>query len=312
MKKSLFLYLKGMAMGAVDVVPGFSGGTMALITGIYDRLLSAFSALPAALLLVLKGRIKQAWQVCDATFLLLVVLGVLSSIFSLARLITYLMHHQPISLWSFFFGLVLVSVYLVGREVRRWSLGRCCAFVGGLLFALWITQASALQLTATPAVLFVAGAIAISAMILPGISGSFMLVLMGLYPVVLGAVKSLDFSVLAFFSAGCVFGLLCFSKFLSWMLQVLRDVTLAFLAGVVLGSLGKVWPWKQTLTWQTNAQGESFPLLQQNLWPQTYQQVTNQAPQFLWALLLCILAVVMVLGVEWYARRNAAAPLEGA
>ncbi|HLT05505.1 MAG TPA: DUF368 domain-containing protein, partial [Pseudomonas sp.] len=279
MKHSLLLYLKGMAMGAVDVVPGFSGGTVALILGIYDRLLVSLAALPQALLLFVRGRIRDAWEACNATFLLLVMLGILTSVFTLAKAISYLMAAEPVLLWSFFFGLVLVSAWLVAREVGQWRWPCLLGFAVGLALAIWVTTAAPMQLQADPLTLFLAGAIAISAMILPGVSGSFMLVLMGLYPVVLGAVKNLDFAILVVFGAGCLIGMMSFAKLLSWLLSRLRDLTLAFLAGVILGSLGKVWPWKHTLSWQTNSRGESFPLLQENLLPERFALVTGQDPQ---------------------------------
>lgn len=305
MKSSLLLYLKGMAMGAVDVVPGFSGGTMALITGIYDRLLAALAATPQALGLFVRGRIAQAWQACDATFLLVLLLGIATSIFSLAKGISYLMDHHPIPLWSFFFGLVMVSVWLVGREVGLWRWDRLLGLAAGTAFAIWITLAAPLQLTADPLTLFFAGALAICAMILPGISGSFILVLLGLYPAVLGALKSFDLPVLAIFALGCLLGLMSFSRLLSWLLARVRDLTLAFLSGIILGSLGKVWPWKQTLTWQTNSRGESYPLLQENLLPERYAAISGQDPQLLLALSLALLAIVLVLGIEWVGRRSA-------
>ncbi|MBL1377605.1 DUF368 domain-containing protein [Zobellella iuensis] len=304
MKKSLLLYLKGMAMGAVDVVPGFSGGTVALITGIYDRLLGALAAMPQAAMLVARGRIKDAWRACQAGFLATVLLGVITSVFSLAGVISYLMVEYPVLLWSFFFGLVLVSVYLVGREVSRWSLSPLLGFALGLGLAIWITLAAPLQLQADPLTLFFAGAVAISAMLLPGVSGSFILVLLGLYPVVLGALKNLEVGILAVFCAGCLLGLLCFSRLLSWMLTHLRDLALAFLTGMLLGSLGKVWPWKQTLTWQTNSRGESYPLLQENLLPGRFSELSGQDAQLLLAVLLAIAGVTLVLGLERLARRR--------
>lgn len=303
MKHSLLLYLKGMAMGAVDVVPGFSGGTVALILGIYDRLLVSLAALPQALLLFVRGRIRDAWEACNATFLMLMMLGILTSVFTLAKAISYLMATEPVLLWSFFFGLVLVSVWLVAREVGQWRWPCLLGFAVGLAGAIWVTTAAPMQLQADPLTLFLAGAIAISAMILPGVSGSFMLVLMGLYPVVLGALKNLDFAILAVFGAGCLVGLMSFAKLLSWLLSRLRDLTLALLAGVILGSLGKVWPWKHTLSWQTNSRGESFPLLQENLLPERFALVTGQDPQLLLAVSLSMLAIVLVLGIEWYGRR---------
>ena len=304
MKDTLLLYIKGMAMGAVDVVPGFSGGTVALITGIYDKLLASFASIPQALVLFARGQIKAAWRACNANFLLLVLLGILTSIFTLARAISYLMAEHPVPLWAFFFGLVLVSVYLVGREVVLWHWTRLVNFSLGLALALWITLAVPLQLPAEPLFLFFAGAIAISAMILPGISGSFILVLLGLYPVVLGAVKNLDIATLLIFSAGCLLGLLCFSRLLSWLLTYVRDMTMAFLAGLMLGSLGKVWPWKQTLTWQTNSHGESFPLLQENVWPAEFAALSGQDAQLLLAVSLAAAGIVLVLGVEWLAGRR--------
>lgn len=305
MKHSLLLYIKGMAMGAVDVVPGFSGGTVALILGIYDRLLASLAAMPEALMLFLRGRVRESWQACNATFLLLVILGILTSVFTLAKAITYLMDTQPVLLWSFFFGLVVVSVWLVGREVGQWRWPCLLGFAIGLALAIWITTAAPMQLQADPLTLFLAGAIAISAMILPGVSGSFMLVLMGLYPVVLGAVKNLDLAIILVFGAGCLIGMMSFARLLSWLLSRLRDLTLAFLAGIILGSLGKVWPWKHTLTWQTNSRGESFPLLQENLLPERFAQVTGQDPQLLLACSLAILAIVLVLGIEGFGRRAA-------
>ena len=193
--------------------------------------------------------------------------GILTSILSLARLITYLLEAHPIPVWSFFFGLILVSVHLVGKEIQRRNLSRLVSFCLGIGFAYWITVAAPVQWGSSSLSLFFAGAIAICAMILPGISGSFILVLLGLYPVVLGAVKSFDLGVMAIFAAGCLVGLLSFAKFLSWLLKRWRDLTLAFLTGLMLGSLNKVWPWKETLTWRTSSSGENVPVLQQNLLP---------------------------------------------
>lgn len=305
MKNTLLLYVKGMAMGAVDVVPGFSGGTMALITGIYDRLLAAFAAMPEAAVKLLRGRVAEAWRTCDAGFVITVMIGVLTSVFTLARLISYLMHAHPVLLWSFFFGLVLVSVLLVARQVQQWNIVRALMFVIGAGLAFLVTTAAPVQLQASLPILFIAGAVAISAMILPGISGSFILVLLGLYPVVLGAVKNLELAALSVFAAGCVLGLLGFSRFLSWLLVRARDATMAFLAGVVLGSLGKVWPWKQTLTWQSSSSGERYPLLQENLLPAQFAELTGSDAQLPWAILLCVLAIASVLGTEWLARRRA-------
>jgi len=304
MKNALLLYIKGIAMGAADVVPGVSGGTIAFITGIYEELLRSIGAIPGAAVHLARGRVREAWQAANANFLLILAAGVLTSVFSLARLITYLLEQHPIPLWSFFFGLILVSVHLVGKEIQRWGLSRIVALALGVVFAYVITVAAPVQWSSGGWSLFLAGAIAICAMILPGISGSFILVLLGLYPVVLAAVRDLDLGVLAVFASGCLVGLLSFARLLGWMLRHWRDVTLAFLTGLMLGSLNKVWPWKETLTWRTNSQGERTPLLEQNLSPDSFASLTGQDPQLVLALMMAIGGIVLVLGLEWFAGRR--------
>lgn len=304
MKKYFLLYAKGIAMGAADVVPGVSGGTVAFITGIYDELLRSISSVPVALGLLLRGRIVDAWKAANATFLLVLLLGIMTSVLSLARLITYLLVEQPIPVWSFFFGLIVVSTHLVVREIERWSWTRVVSLVLGAAFAYWITVASPLQLGHDPLSLFFAGAIAICAMILPGISGSFILLLLGLYSFVLTAVKGLDISVLLIFASGCLIGIVSFAGFLRWLLARWRDLTLAFLTGLMVGSLNKVWPWKETLTWRTDSHGEQVPLLQANLWPAQFAETSGQDPQLLLAVALAMAGIALVLGLEWLAGRN--------
>lgn len=304
MKNALLLYAKGMAMGAADVVPGVSGGTVAFITGIYDELLGSIASVPNAVAPLLKGRVAEAWRTANATFLLVLFAGILTSVFSLAKLITYLLEHHPIPVWSFFFGLILVSVHLVGKEVQRRSLSRLLSLCLGIGFAYWITVASPVQWGTSGISIFFAGAIAICAMILPGISGSFILVLLGLYPVILGAVKALDMTIMLTFAAGCLIGLLSFARLLGWVLHRWRDLTLALLTGLMLGSLNKVWPWKQTLTWRTDSHGLRVPLLEQNLLPGAYGDLTGQDPQLMLAILLAVAGVALVLGLEWFAGRG--------
>ncbi|WAJ39062.1 DUF368 domain-containing protein [Pseudomonas sp. GOM7] len=304
MKKYFLLYTKGIAMGAADVVPGVSGGTIAFISGIYDELLRSIASVPEALFLLVRGRIREAWNKANATFLVVLLAGVLTSILSLARLITYLLEHHPVPVWSFFFGLILVSAYMVGRDIGRWNWSRVLSFLLGLGFAYWITVAAPVQWSDDPLTLFCAGAIAICAMILPGISGSFILLLLGLYATVLGAVKSLDLAVLAVFAAGCLVGILSFARLLSWLLSRWRDLTLAFLTGLMLGSLNKVWPWKETLSWRIDSKGEQVPLLQHNLLPTQFSAVSGQDAQLLLAIVLAIAGVALVLGLEWLARRK--------
>ena len=288
-------------MGAADVVPGVSGGTVAFITGIYDELLGALSRIPEAALLLVQGQIKNAWQLANVNFLLTLFAGILLSVFSLARLITWLLETQPIALWSFFFGLILVSCYLLGRVQP--GIPVTISFAVGAGFAWWITVASPIAWGHDPLSLFLAGAIAICAMILPGISGSFILVLMGLYPTILLAVKQLQFSVLLVFAGGCLFGLLAFARILQAALQRFRDLTLALLTGIMFGSLNKVWPWKQTISWRTDSHGVEVPVLQDNLLPWHFADTFQVDAQLLPAVLLALSAVAIVLGLERYARQ---------
>lgn len=290
-------------MGAADVVPGVSGGTVAFITGIYDELLTALSRIPEAAWLLMQGQIKRAWQLAHVNFLLILFSGILLSVLSLARLITWLLETQPIALWSFFFGLILVSCYLVGRDIQRWQMSRWCALLLGVGFAWWITVVSPITWGNDSLSLFAAGAIAICAMILPGISGSFILVLMGLYPTILLAVKQFDLSVLLVFAAGCLFGLLAFARLLHAALQRFRDITLALLTGIMFGSLNKVWPWKQTLSWRTDSHGVEVPLMQENVSPWQFAELFQMDAQLISAVLLAMCAVVVVLGLERYARQ---------
>lgn len=311
MRNPFLLFAKGIAMGAADVVPGVSGGTIAFISGIYDELLRSIAAIPAALGELLRGNVRQAWRTANANFLLVLLSGILGSVFSLARVITWLLEHQPIAIWSFFFGLIVVSSWLVAREIQRWNWSGWLSFALGALFAWWITVAAPMQWGHDPLSLFFAGAIAICAMILPGISGSFLLVLMGLYSFVLDAVKGLDLAVLLVFAAGCACGLLSFARLLSWMLNHMRNLTLTFLTGLMLGSLNKVWPWKETLTWQADRHGELQPVLQANLLPASYAEMSGQDPQVVLAVLLALGGVVLVLGLEWLAKRRPNASQSG-
>ena len=306
MREYILIFLRGIAMGAADVVPGVSGGTIAFISGIYDRLLASIAACtPDKLLWLLRGRFRETWQAIDGGFLFTLLAGILCSIATLARVISYLLAEHDLLVWSFFFGLILVSVYLVGREIQRWNLWAILAAVGGVIFAYLITVASPLAMSVTPLTLFFGGSIAICAMILPGISGSFILLLLGLYSGVLQAVKSFDFTLLGCFMVGCVIGILSFSRLLSWLLGHARNVTLAFLTGLLIGSLNKVWPWKQTLSWRINSHDEQVPLLQSNLLPAQYQNVSGEPSLWQAGLALMVVAVVLVLLLDWCGHRSA-------
>ena len=234
-------------MGAADLVPGVSGGTIALITGIYERLLAAIVAADGeALSMALAGRWSAVWHRIDGGFLSILLLGILTAIFSLASGIHWLLQHYPQPLWSFFSGLILVSaVLLIREEVTLNSADRLAVFTLGVAIAVCAALMPPVSFLAGLPGLFFAGAIAICAMILPGISGSFLLVLMGMYEQVLSAIKTLQVTELLVLAAGCVAGLLLFARLLQHCLQRYRALAMAFLSGVLMGSLVAVWPWRQ-------------------------------------------------------------------
>ena len=294
------LVAKGMAMGAADVVPGVSGGTIAFITGIYDRLLNALKSVNPSLLKVLSNEgFAGVWQRMDGTFLLCVFGGVLTSILSFAHVITWFLAVYPEMLWAFFFGLILVSGLHMIRQVDRWHAGTIAMLLVGMVIAYAVGVLSPTSLEPESLTLFFAGAIAICAMILPGISGSFILLMMGLYGPVIDAVKNLDLVVLAIFGSGCVGGLLSFSHVLSWLLKKHRDLALSLLTGLMLGALGKVWPWKETLTSRINSAGEQVPLIQTNVSPMDYEMITGQPAYLVESIGLMIFAIALVGTIEW-------------
>ncbi|NIY82347.1 DUF368 domain-containing protein [Vibrio hepatarius] len=298
-------FLKGVAMGAADVVPGVSGGTIAFITGIYDTLLESIRRVNPSLLGIWKrDGFKAAFNHINGLFLISLFGGIFISIATLAKLISWLLVTHPIPLWSFFFGLILVSVFHMLKQVEQRTLSRFIFLLLGVAFAYSITVLKPLHMEPTSLNVLLAGSIAICAMILPGISGSFILLLIGMYTPVLGAVKSFDISILALFLSGCVAGLLTFSHLLSWLLRRFRDFTLVFLTGLMLGTLPKIWPWKETLTWRTNSKGEQVPLLQENLSPFDFEAVTSQPAQLGIAIVLMVCAIALVLGLEKFAENR--------
>ncbi|WP_391091561.1 undecaprenyl phosphate translocase family protein [Vibrio sp. NH-UV-68] len=298
-------FLKGMAMGAADVVPGVSGGTIAFITGIYDTLLESIRRINPNVIGIWKREgFKAAFNHINGRFLLALFGGVFTSIATLAKLISWLLVTHPIPLWSFFFGLILVSVFHMLKQIEQRSFNRAVMLLLGIAFAYSITILNPLQLEPTSLNVLLAGGIAICAMILPGISGSFILLLIGMYTPVLGAVKSLDISILALFLCGCVIGLLSFSHVLSWLLKRFRDLTLVFLTGLMLGTLPKIWPWKETISWRINSKGEQVPLVEHNLTPFDFETITSQPSQLGLAIVCMLCAIGLVLGLEKYAERH--------
>ncbi|MGM0434756.1 MAG: DUF368 domain-containing protein [Pseudomonadota bacterium] len=291
---------RGCLMGAADIVPGVSGGTMALITGIYQRLLAALGNIPAAALTLVRERsLGRAWQTTDATFLLLLLSGVLFSIVTLAHGIGTLLDEHPMLVRAFFSGLIIGAVIHVGRQVPHWSLAAALGLGLGTVAAWGIGQLTPATLALTPLIAFGAGFVAISAMVLPGISGSFILLLFGLYEPILDAIREPAVATLAVFAAGCGLGLIAMARLVAATLARFPSVTLAVLTGFMLGSLTNLWPWKRAVAWHTGSGGEAEPLLYENLAPWDYAVLVGSAPQTGTVLALAGVGLGLILLVEW-------------
>lgn len=272
LKDYAVLMLKGMGMGAADVVPGVSGGTIAFIVGIYDELINSIKNINLeSLKLFFSGKWATFWKKINGNFLFFLLAGIGISVFSLAKLITWLLVNQPILVWSFFFGLVLASTWFVSKDIKEWKNWKTwVAFVIGVVVAFYITVATPAETPSNLLFIFLCGAIAICAMILPGISGSFILVLLGKYFFIMDAVKTLDVVVIAVFGAGVCIGITSFSHILSYALAHFRNITLAVLTGFMLGSLNKVWPWKEVVETFVDSHGEVKPLIETNILPNAH------------------------------------------
>ena len=287
---------KGACMGAADVIPGVSGGTIAFLMGIYQELLDSIKSVNGeAFKLLFKGKIADFWKHINGNFLLSIFAGIIVSVFSLARLMKYLLEFHPIPLWSFFFGLILASAIYILKGLDKWSLQNIISLLIGVGVAAFICVASPAQTPDALWFVFLSGAIAICAMILPGISGSFILLLLGKYAFVMTAVTDLNIPVLAVFALGCGIGIISFSHFLSWLLKKFYMLTIALLSGFMLGSLLKVWPWKVPGA----AEGFDYPAL-----PAQFEQVTGLDAQLGTSIAFAVLGLAIVLVIEFVAAKG--------
>lgn len=285
---------RGFAMGAADVVPGVSGGTMAFILGIYDELLESISAVDMSFIQrILTFKWREAFAGFPWKFLISVVLGILTAILTLANVLHWALENHPVFIWSFFFGLIVASIVVVRRRVRKWNLVNILAAVASTVAAFILVGLSPSETPHTPVLLFLSGAVAICAMILPGVSGAFILVLLGKYAYVLAAVKNLDILTVVLVGLGAVVGLLSFTKLLRWMLHKNHDLVVAILTGFMAGSLRKVWPWKTI-----EPVSETF-IRESNFIP----SVLNR--EVVLALTFMALGILLVLVVEHFANRQA-------
>ena len=298
-KEYILLFLRGVGMGAADVIPGVSGGTIAFITGIYQELLESIKAINAEnIRLLFSFDFKNFWKNINGNFLLTLGAGIALSLFTLARLISYLIDTYPMQLWSFFFGLILISAVIVLRSIKKRNVGTFLAVVIGTALAYGVTIVSTAESSHGLINIFLSGTIAICAMILPGISGSFILLLLGQYEYVINAIKELDILVLLVFAAGCVVGILSFVRILSWILSRYHDATVALLAGFMLGSLNKLWPWKQVLEYRITSDGRQVPVVEKSISPVDYYELTGNDPQVLQAILFMFLGILVIVAFE--------------
>ena len=291
----LLILLKGIAMGAADVVPGVSGGTIAFISGIYQELIDSINGINLSILKTLKKEgIKAAWKQANASFLLSLLVGIAISVLTFSKIITHLLATKPIMVWSFFFGLIIASILLIWKQITNWKVVSIVALIAGIIITYFIT-------------------IAIIAMILPGISGAFILLLMGSYETVIGTINkfreglvqmnmellSTALMKLGVFALGAIIGLKAFSKILHWMFDHHKNTTLALLVGFMIGSLNKVWPWKEVLETRINSHGETVPFIEKSILPHDF----NGDAQIVTAILLAVFGFLVIYGMEKIAAR---------
>lgn len=290
---------KGMMMGAADAVPGVSGGTIAFITGIYEELIHSIKLCgPEAVGVLFKKGIKAAWLHVNGWFLLSLLAGIIASALTLSRVVIYLLDTYPELLWSFFFGLILAAIWSLIRHIEKWNIALVVSFFLGSAIAFGVTLITPTSIEPNHLYFFLSGMLAICAMILPGISGAFILLLLGMYGPVMLAIKEFQIGILFIFAIGCLVGLLSFSRVLDWMFTHYKNVTLALLGGFMLGSLNKVWPWKQTLETMVDRHGKVVPLVERNVLPNTFEAVTGQPAYLTYGLGLMLLGVALVFLME--------------
>jgi len=293
------LFLKGMGMGAADVVPGVSGGTIAFITGIYEQLIESLKSFDAqAFRCLFSADLKGFWARINGGFLLPLFSGIIFSVLTLVRLIHYLLDQHAVPLWSFFFGLIVASAFVVGLKVRNKNLTSLIFLMAGAFVAWWVGVSTPAETPESLWFIFLSGALAICAMILPGISGSFILLLLKKYAFVTGAIKDLDLLIIGVFIAGCVAGLLSFARLLSYLFKKYHDATVSLMTGFMIGSLQVIWPWKKVIETRVDSHGEEVPFRYESVAPGSFEG----DPQLVLSIALCISAIVLIIGLERFGR----------
>ena len=290
----VLLAVKGVCMGAANVIPGVSGGTIAFITGIYQDLIQSIKSIDTNLFKMLfQGNLRSFWHKLNGNFLLAILCGVVLAIFSLAKLMLYLLNNHPIPIWSFFIGLVVASAIYVLKSLKGLNFWGVLIFVVGIGAVVLLSKLSPADTPKGYWFIFITGAVAICTMILPGISGSFVMMLMGMYHFIMEAVNHLYWDILFVFTAGALLGIISFSHLLSWLLKKYYNQTVCLLAGFMFGSIPKLWPWKEVLE-----EG-----VDRNLWPAKYAESTGLPSQTGLVILFILLGFLIVFGIEFFAKR---------
>ena len=286
LKEYMLILTKGMAMGAADVIPGVSGGTIAFVTGIYQELIATINNLGISFFLDFKQKgIKATWKQYNLSFLTYLFLGILISVLSLAKFLKWLLHHEPLLLWAFFFGLVLASILFISKQIEKWNIYVWLGMGFAMLFSYYITIVPPMVSPDHNLFLFFCGFVAIIAMILPGISGAFILLILGAYETFITILNQLTKGVLSFktdliqtavykilfIAFGAILGLKVFSKILNWMFANAKNITLSILTGFMIGSLNKLWPWKKNVSYRINSDGDEVPFIQESVLPMNYE-----------------------------------------
>lgn len=300
-----------MAMGIAEIIPGVSGGTIAFITGIYERFIGALQSFDLSLIKTLKtDGIKGAWEKIDGNFLATLAAGMFVSILLFVKIVTHLIETQPVLLWAFFFGLIAASAIYVGQQIPKWNAINVIALMIGTVLAFYITIASPANGNDALWAIFLSGMLAICAFLLPGLSGSFVLLLLGMYGIVLTGVKNLDIPIVAVFALGCIAGILSFSKFLNWAFHNHKSLTLAVLTGFLIGSLNRVWPWQQVLSRRTNSKGEEVVEFTQSVFPNSFSALNGPEnmpygndPQVMPVIGLIVMGFALVFVLERLSRK---------
>ncbi len=289
-------------MGAAEVVPGVSGGTIAFVSGFYERLVNGIARLtPFSLLELPKIGSVAWWKKYDLGFLLVLFGCMLVTVLILARGVSYLLEEHPVGIWAFFFGLVLSSIFVVGRRLMPLSMDSGLALVIGVALGMAVIRVIPVEAEVSGLALFAGGCIAVCAWILPGLSGSFLLLVLGLYPTVITAIKNFELLTLGYVGLGCVVGLMCFSRILTVLLARFYDITVALLVGFMLGSMTKIWPWKHTTSYQLKADGGQIPIVQEPVLPAAYEQLTGGDPQVVLALVALAMGVLVIFLMDRFA-----------